>query len=102
VPKAFLEVMRHCGLKALLWPIGEDHASWNDTPEVWAYSLQDEPNGSDFSKLGLRVVAIRQQRPGKLAYINLFPDYASAGQLGTFTSEDCATRVPDHSSRSAR
>jgi hypothetical protein len=89
---AFLEVMKHYGLKALLWPKGEDPVSWPDTPQVWGYSLQDEPNASDFSKLGQRVAAIRQQRPGKLAYINLFPDYASAGQLGAPTYEDYLTR----------
>jgi hypothetical protein len=39
-----------------------------------------------------RVDALRQARPGRLAYINLFPNYANAGQLGTPTYDEHVAR----------
>ena len=54
-----------------------------DGPACWGYSLVDEPNASQFPALRKTVDALRESRPGKLAYINLFPDYASPAQLGS-------------------
>ena len=54
-----------------------------DGPACWGYLLTDEPAASQFAGLRGRVDALRRARPGKLAYINLFPDYATPGQLGT-------------------
>ncbi|HWX18378.1 MAG TPA: hypothetical protein VN578_00600 [Candidatus Binatia bacterium] len=52
------------------------------------YFIMDEPGLSDFPALGKAVAAVKKYAPGKLAYINLFPDYATLGapdrsQLGT-------------------
>lgn len=58
------------------------------SPAVMGYFLADEPGEPDFAALGKAVAAVRMLAPGKLAYINLFPDYATLGapdlsQLGT-------------------
>lgn len=55
---------------------------------VQGYFITDEPGASEFPALGKAVAAVKKYAPGKLAYINLFPDYATLGapdrsQLGT-------------------
>jgi hypothetical protein len=55
---------------------------------VKGYFICDEPGVSEFAGLAKAVAAVKQHAPGKLAYINLFPDYATIGapdksQLGT-------------------
>jgi len=48
----------------------------------WGYRLFDEPSTTIFPQLRERAAAIRNARPGKLDYINLYPNYASEKQLG--------------------
>ena len=50
-----------------------------NSPAVMGYFITDEPGASDFPFLAKAVEAVRRLAPGKLAYINLFPDYASLG-----------------------
>lgn len=55
---------------------------------VMGYFIMDEPGAMDFPALAKAVAAVKKHAPGKLAYINLFPDYATLGatdasQLGT-------------------
>ncbi len=50
---------------------------------VYAMYLIDEPNASLFPNLNRWSDAIRKTDPSILPYINLFPDYASAEQLGS-------------------
>ncbi|MGZ4971596.1 MAG: hypothetical protein ACXWDN_02465, partial [Limisphaerales bacterium] len=50
--------------------------------------IVDEPHVREFAGLAKAVAAVKKYAPGKLAYINLFPDYATLGapdrsQLGT-------------------
>lgn len=57
-------------------------------PAIMGYFITDEPGVSDFPALAKAVAAVKKYAPGKLAYINLFPDYATIGapdksQLGT-------------------
>ena len=57
-------------------------------PAVVGYMITDEPGASDFPALGKAVAAVKKYAPGKWAYINLFPNYATLGapntsQLGT-------------------
>ena len=52
-------------------------------PALYAYHLIDEPNVSQFPALGRLVAYLRQRDPAHLAYINLFPTYATNAQLGT-------------------
>ena len=56
---------------------------------VLGYScIMDEPGAGAFPALAKAVAAVKKYAPGKLAYINLFPSYATVGapdtsQLGT-------------------
>ena len=49
---------------------------------VLGYYLADEPGVTEFPRLAKAVSAIRRYAPGKLAFINLFPNYASLGVPG--------------------
>ncbi len=83
-----LEMCERYGLKAILWHVTDDPAQLPDGPACWGYGLRDEPNAADFPALAERVAALREARPGKLGYINLFPNYATPAQLGTETYEE--------------
>jgi hypothetical protein len=48
-------------------------------PSVAGYFLMDEPGVPAFPALAKAVSAVRRRDPGKLAYINLFPGYATIG-----------------------
>jgi hypothetical protein len=85
-----LRPLQKFGLKALVWTEGGDPKSWPTDKNIWGYALQDEPNAAEFPKLREQAEAIERLYPGKLAYVNLFPDYASPGQLG---SPDYKTHV---------
>ncbi|MCL2159960.1 MAG: hypothetical protein FWH48_11175 [Oscillospiraceae bacterium] len=49
---------------------------------VKAYYITDEPSCNDFEALGNVCATLTRLDPGREAYINLFPNYASAEQLG--------------------
>ena len=51
-------------------------------PALYAYFLTDEPNATNFAGLGKLVAYLRERDPAHLAYINLFPTYATNEQLG--------------------
>lgn len=66
-------------------------------PAVIGYFITDEPGAPEFPALGKAVAAVHRYAPGKLAYINLFPDYATLGapnlsQLGTATYHEYLER----------
>lgn len=50
---------------------------------LYAYHLKDEPNASVFPDYGRLVAYLRRRDPAHLAYLNLYPIYASNKQLGT-------------------
>jgi len=52
-------------------------------PALYAYFIVDEPSAAQFPVLGRLVSYLRERDPAHLAYINLFPTYASNKQLGT-------------------
>jgi len=54
-------------------------------PAVYGYYLRDEPSAAVFAGLARWKGALEAAAPGALAYINLFPNYASPAQLGTGT-----------------
>jgi len=67
---------------------------------IMGYYIEDEPSAADFPALARAVAAVGRYAPGKLAYINLFPDYATVGapdtsQLGTQTYEEYLERYVD-------
>jgi hypothetical protein len=76
-------VVSRAGLSADKLPTG---------PACWGYSIVDEPGAGAFAGIRTIVDEIRATRPGKLSYINLFPDYANAGQLGTPTYDEHVQR----------
>ncbi|MFI5385680.1 MAG: hypothetical protein ACHQ50_06105 [Fimbriimonadales bacterium] len=49
---------------------------------LYAYFITDEPSAAQFPGLGKLVAYLRGKDPAHLAYINLFPTYASNQQLG--------------------
>ena len=51
-------------------------------PSLYAYYIIDEPSAALFPALGKLVIHLREQDPAHMAYINLFPTYASNEQLG--------------------
>ncbi len=60
------------------------------SPAVLGYFIMDEPGVRAFPALAKAVGAVKKYAPGKLAYINLYPSYATVGapdksQLGTAT-----------------
>ncbi len=77
-----LELCEAQGLKAIVSPAGLPPEQMPSGPACWGYALADEPGAGAFPELGRQVDALRRARPGKLAYINLFPNYASASALG--------------------
>lgn len=46
---------------------------------VMGYFIVDEPGTREFPALAKAVAAVKRYAPGKLAYINLFPGYATIG-----------------------
>lgn len=91
-----LELCDKYNLRAVVSCRGTDPAELPTGEACWGYSLRDEPNAKDFPELSEQVAAVRAARPGKLAYINLFPNYASPwGQLGTATYEEYVARFVD-------
>jgi len=90
-----LELSTKYGLVAICSRAGLPPGELPNGDSCWGYLVRDEPNVADFPALRQQVDAIRAARPGKLAYINLFPDYANAQQLGTETYEEHVTRFVD-------
>lgn len=70
--------------------IKETVAKAGNSKAVLGYFIMDEPGAPAFPALAKAVAAVKKHAPGKLAYINLFPSYATVGapdqsQLGTAT-----------------
>ena len=63
-------------------------------PALYAYFITDEPSAAAFPGLGRLVAYLRERDPAHLAYINLFPTYASNEQLGT--TGDVVTAYREH------
>ncbi len=66
---------RHAELEALIRRVKQH-------PALYSYFITDEPNTTNFAGLGRLVDYLREKDPSHLAYINLFPTYASNEQLG--------------------
>ena len=66
-------------------------------PALYSYFITDEPNATNFTGLGRLVAYLRERDPAHLAYINLFPTYASNEQLGT--KGDTLTAYREHLDR---
>jgi hypothetical protein len=55
---------------------------------MFGYYLRDEPGAGLYPALARFVAALRQADPDHSSYINLFPNYASPGQMGAPTYEE--------------
>jgi len=72
--------------------------STKNDPNCIGYYLIDEPGANLFPGLAKLVAAVKKYAPGKLAYINLFPSYASTigadreSQLQTYSYEEYLER----------
>lgn len=84
-----LELCRKFNLKAIVSVPGRNLDNLApDHPALWGYSWRDEPSASDFDALSRDVERARELRPGKLLFINLFPNYAGPAALGTATYDE--------------
>lgn len=90
-PAAQVRLCREAGLKALV-EVSGPASGFVEDDGCWGYHLADEPGVSAFAGLATRVEEIRRERPGRLAFINLFPNYASPAQLGCPTYEEHVAR----------
>jgi hypothetical protein len=60
-------------------------STYQDHPALWGYYITDEPGLERFANLAKLVKAFQKADPEHIAYINLFPNYASPDQLGTIS-----------------
>lgn len=86
-----LALCREFNLRAIVQPTGPVE-SYPKDEACWGYILQDEPSVADFPRLAKSVAEIREKQPGRFGYINLFPNYANAQQLGVATYEEHVAR----------
>ena len=61
---------------------------FKDHPACAGYHLRDEPNAKDFAELASWVKRIRAVDDEHFCYINLFPNYATAEQLGNSSYQE--------------
>ena len=58
-------------------------AAYGGHVALWGYYVTDEPHLREFDGLAQIVRAFGERDPERVAYINLYPNYASPDQLGT-------------------
>ena len=99
-----LDIAGRCGLKVLLmdrriYRKGASDAGveqrldavveeFADHPALWGYYVTDEPNASQFEDLARVNRYLLEKDPKHIAFINLFPTYATPQQLGNPTYRD--------------
>ena len=91
VPK-MLEMCEKYGLKAVVPTYNKPAGTLPDGPACWGYTVRDEPSTRDFPALKERVDELRKAHPGKLAYINLFPNYVSKEGMGADSYDEYVAR----------
>jgi hypothetical protein len=103
-----LDLAAEAGLKAIVSDesthVTDAAAGWNEAeisqrvqalvkrvkghPALYGYYLRDEPAAGIYPGLARWAAAFHAADPGAAAYINLFPNYATAGQMGVETYPD--------------
>lgn len=63
--------------------VGAVVQDYGQHPALWGYYLTDEPSVAHFPNLAKLTRAFLERDPRHVPYINLFPNYAEADQLGT-------------------
>ncbi len=84
-----LPLLRRYDLRALFFQPGPGVI---DDPHVWGQFIKDEPSATEFAQLKRQTEAFKGAHPGKPACINLFPNYASAQQMGVPTYDEYVRR----------
>ncbi len=106
-PIQYLDAIHAAGMKAILSDARTRDYDWanvdaaaarknvqsliaevKDHPAVYGYHLRDEPRADWFEGLEKVASVVREQAPGKWAYINLFPNYADPSQLAAKNYEE--------------
>ena len=87
-----LDLCRKYGLTAIVTSNLTMPEKLPNHPNCWGYHLVDEPGAASIPDIKNRIDAIRKNRPGKLAYFNLLPDYAPTWALGTSTYDEYVGR----------
>jgi hypothetical protein len=87
-----LELCEGLGLKALVACESFEPDRIPDGPACWGYLLKDEPRVGDFPALRERVDMLREARPGKLAFVNLYPTYVNLPAIGARDYDDYVSR----------
>jgi len=90
--KQQIDLCEKYGLRGIVSRAGLPPDQLPEGDGCWGYMMRDEPPTSAFAGLRTDVDAIRAARPGKLAYINLLPNYANAKQLGAPTYDEHVAR----------
>jgi hypothetical protein len=102
VPPAALDNCQAAGLKAIVSDARLSNYDWHKVdpakarenvaalvkevrnhPAVMGYYLRDEPPADYFKGLATVADVVKELHPGAWPYINLFPNYATPGQLAT-------------------
>lgn len=78
-----IQLCEKYGLRLIMKNAAADPGDLLDAKACWGVNLRDEPSAKDFGHLREAVDKLRKDAPGKLAYINLFPNYAGSAILGT-------------------
>jgi hypothetical protein len=79
-------------LKALVATGGLSPEKLPESTAVWGYTVIDEPSAKLVPELRKTVEGIRKARPGRLAYINLFPNWTPAESLGAESYDEYIRR----------
>lgn len=87
-----LALCRQFGMQALVQTCGLPPSKLPQEPACCGYMLRDEPAAPAFPELARKIAAIRQARPGQLSFLNMLPNYATPGQLGTRSYDEYAER----------
>jgi hypothetical protein len=74
-PHVFDDAVKYPQLQALI-------ARVKNNPQHYGYYLIDEPTATQFEEIAKTVAYLRKESPGSLAYVNLYPIYATTKQLG--------------------
>ena len=115
VPPAMLPECKRLGLRAIVFG-GDEIRRWGKLSDeqiessvaklvrgtehddtVLGYFICDEPGVAEFPAIAKAVAAVGRLAPGKIAYVNLFPNYATIGapglsQLGTASYDEYLER----------
>ena len=78
---------------------------FEDHPAIWGIDTGDEPSALDFQHYGKVIDLVNRRFPRQIAYLNLYPNYASAAkndsketvnQLGTRTYDEHIAKYCEH------